>query len=148
MNLACATEVFQDLQGSGHCEIIYTGVRAHTPHTYTHTHTSLPPIPWRTSDSQSTAGFSELTLVKISRSLYCPRRGRIPPSPFTAAWKCHLFISTPRHPPLELLYPPPKAAIFSLFFSSFVSSQMSTRPGPAYGDFHIKSAKYGGLTWR
>lgn len=28
MNLACATEVFQNLQGSGHCEIIHTGVRA------------------------------------------------------------------------------------------------------------------------
>ena len=100
MTLACATEVFQDLQGSGHCEIIYTGVRAHRTHTHTHTHihtqtharTSPPPIPWGTTDSQSTAGFSELTLVKISRSLYCPRRGRIPPPCFTAAWKCHLFV--------------------------------------------------------
>ena len=144
MNLACATEVFQDLQGSGHCEIIYTGVHAHHTHTHTQTHacTSPPPIPWRATDSQSTAGFSKLTLVKISRSLYCPRRGRIPPPRFTAAWKCHLFVF-----PLcllELLYPPPKAAIISLFFSSFVSSQVATRPGPANGDFHIKTAKYGG----
>ena len=78
MNLACATEVFQNLQGSGHCEIIYTGVHAHRTrarahtHTHTHTHTqtqartSPPPIPWRATDSQSTAGFSELTLVKLA----------------------------------------------------------------------------------
>lgn len=97
MNLACATEVFQNLQGSGHCEIIHTGVHARTrwsAHTRARTHagTSPPLIPWRACDSQSTAGFSELTLVKISRSLYCPSRGRIPPSPFTAAWKCHLSI--------------------------------------------------------
>lgn len=44
MNLACASEVFQDLQGSGHCEIIYTGVRAHT-HARAHAHTSPPPVP-------------------------------------------------------------------------------------------------------
>lgn len=72
MNLACATEVFRDLQGSGHGEIIHTGVHARThAHTQTHTHiapnsTTTSSIPWRAGDSQPTAGFQSRLWLKLA----------------------------------------------------------------------------------
>lgn len=63
-------------------------VRLYTQ-TYTHTYLPPPPIPLGLSESHATAGFSDSALVKISKSLYYSRGGRIP---ITAAENCHIFL--------------------------------------------------------